>query len=177
MGDDSNDVITIKQRTAKLFSNLKYAITTPSAWTVVVCSFSVNGSLTNTGIKGIWWGPFLKEVFQFSYLNASNTLMGFAVGILIGSLIIPISVGKLFRTKKTATLTANLFAASVCISFIVCPINFHVQLSSFYICFLPLLPWEIVVSFISIWCHMFLCKHESNSNWIVKLYRKLIFNN
>lgn len=76
--------------------------------------FFGNGACYN--VAGIWGGPYLKEVFGYDSVKASNALLGLSIGGCVGSLIDPyLSIFICCKSKKLTSFVCTIIAICCCI--------------------------------------------------------------
>lgn len=121
--------VSIRQRIRILFSTLRDIVTTPTFWNLAIFAFCENGAYFN--LAGLWGEPFLRECLGFSSVKASNALMGLSLGMSFSSLLLPLLVEKVTKSKKWTMFGGLLFAIISCIPFIVMQGNMNFWLVLF----------------------------------------------
>lgn len=113
------NTLTFSEKFRKLLKNLQTVSSNPSLWFMGFFVFFGNGACYN--VAGIWGGPYLKEVFGYDSVKASNALLGLSIGGCVGSLIDPyLSLFLCCKSKKLTSFLGTIVAILCCI-----PLGFY----------------------------------------------------
>ena len=105
-GMSGRNDITLKERFLLLWRNFLTVIAKPLYWFISVYAFFINGMYFN--ISSYWGGPYIRQVTTF---NDGTMLLSLSIGMVVGSIILPI-ISNLVRTRKW-TLEGNAVIATV----------------------------------------------------------------
>jgi len=70
----------------------------PSFWLISATTFVRYG--TYVAISGLWAGPFLRKIYQFSLVKSGDYLMAFPLGFILGGPIIGFVSDRIMKNRK-----------------------------------------------------------------------------
>lgn len=89
--------MNIREKMTQLCRNFVTVVKNISFWFIGLYNFFVNGVFFN--VNGMWGGPYLRNVYNYSLIKMGNTMMWISIGNVIGPIIIP-WFAELFNTRK-----------------------------------------------------------------------------
>lgn len=105
IGQTMSEDDTLKSRCLQLPYNLKTVISYPWFWMAVLYSFFCSGPYFD--LSGMWAGPILTDLFNYSKSKADHIQIALSIGMILGCLTVP-ALSSLLHTRKWV-----LFAGSV----------------------------------------------------------------
>jgi len=97
-----NDPATLRsassRKTSDIIGTLRLVFRTPSFWQIGAMAFFRYGTLV--ALQGVWLGPYLMNVRQFTPVTTGNILMMLSLGLITGSPISGYLADKIFLTTK-----------------------------------------------------------------------------
>ena len=107
----NSDGLDIKAKLLQLWENFKVVLLNYNFWLVAVFNFFMNGPYSD--ISGMWAGPYLMDVLNYTKAKKGTTVMSFSFGLIAGSLLVP-QLSTLLKTRKwicvgSSTLTFVVF--------------------------------------------------------------------
>jgi len=106
-----------KKDNAPLLPSFAAIIKTPFFWIMTALFFTYGGPFST--FQGLWGYPFLRDVFGYDKLQASNLLMFIAFGVIFGGPVLGYLTDKTFARKKRSFLSALIAVQVVNWSFLV----------------------------------------------------------
>ena len=105
---ESKNDTTLKQKFKLLFTNLIAVLKYPWFWLVAVFTVVTHGPYYNA--NGLWAGPFLRDVFGYDKQKTGNTLIFLSLGLIAGSICIPL-ISAAMKSRKWCLLLTTILAA------------------------------------------------------------------
>ena len=121
--------LSLKEKMNHLCNNFFTVVKNKSFWMIGLYNFGINGAFFN--INGMWGGPYLRHVYDYSLVQMGNTMMMISIGNVVGAFVIPF-IAELFNTRKWFVFWCS-FIALLCLF----PFYLYVnELKSYQIVFL-----------------------------------------
>jgi len=99
--DEGNDNVSSAPSVGESFTSKRDFLLVfkhPSFWLIAATTYVRYG--TYVAISGLWAGPFLREVYQFSLIKSGNYLLAFPLGFILGGPVIGYLSDKIFKNRK-----------------------------------------------------------------------------
>ena len=106
----------IKEKLNVLCNNFKIVIKNFHFWLCCGYIFLKDGFFFD--LSGMWGGPYLADVYQYSNSKKGITLVGISLGIIVASFIFP-SLSVCLHTKKWLCVVLEAIGSTICLIFVI----------------------------------------------------------
>jgi sugar phosphate permease len=103
---------TSREQTTGVFKTLKLILSTLSFWQIGSIAFFRYGIFV--ALQGVWLGPYLMNIKQFTPLTTGSILMMLSLGLIVGSPIAGYLTDRVFRAAKP-TIMIGVICYTLCL--------------------------------------------------------------
>jgi len=107
--------LPLSERLSSLAGNFITVINYPYFWVATAIVVTINGPYFNAA--GLWIGSYLKDVFDYDINKSGRTQIYISVGMIIGSLLLPLISNRINSRKRALIGTATLSFISAAVMY------------------------------------------------------------